>query len=351
MRPLLPLLAAVLLSPGPAVAAGPPCVPPALTAPDARNLSGDGYVRVAADGSASWLLPGVVGAAWHGTRPAYWTEPVRAGLPSVVCVDGAVRHAGVRTAYAQWSPDGTMVAVGDAGVLTIVSSSGTATAGAGTALAWSPAGDALAVAHDGVVTVRALDGAVTATLDSDRYASALTWAGDRIVYAASSGDGETDEVVSVRPDGTGRVALAAADSAPVAFSGSRIAYVGADGDVRTTAADGTAAVHLPVSALSLAFSPDAGTLAYAGPTGGTVAAAGTATTTVVAGGAFGTGWADGAWFRRAVTEDGPHDLYAGGASVAQAAPGHALSIVRRDADGSYVIAVTAVRAGSLPRVG
>jgi hypothetical protein len=356
MRRLLPLLAVLAVAP-PVSATAPLCSTPALAAPDARALAGDSYVRVAPDGTASWLVHGVRDAGWHGTRGAWWTEPARQGLPSLLCVDGAVAHAGFWTAAPRWSPDGTRVAFGDNGTLKVLTGSAVTSAGAATSFAWSPAGDALVAESGGVVTVRGLVGTVTATLDTDRYVSGVQWSGSRVVYLASDGAGTTNELVSVLPDGTGRTVLGSVWNGywaefAYAADGSRVAF--ADGaSVTTSAADGTAAVTVPVAAAkAVAFSPDAATLAYGSIYGGgTVAAAGTATTTVVTEPVEQAGWADGAWFERLLAGN-VRDLHAGGASIARGAAGHDLSVVRRDADGSYVVSVARVRGTEpLPTVG
>jgi hypothetical protein len=351
--PLLLLAAAVPAAYGAAYAAlpgDPRCGLPATSAPDAQDLHGDGWVRVAPDGTASWLLPGVTDAAFAGTHSA-WVQPLLAGTLDVLCVDGAAVAIGTFGGLA-WSPDGTRLAYVAAGVVTVRSGTTSTAVANGYAFAWSPGSDALAVAGDGTVAVHALAGAST-TLDTDRYADTVAWAGTSVVYAASSGDGTTHEVVAVHPDGSGRTVLAADATAALAPDGSRVA-VAALGGVETIAPDATARVTVPGTGLApLAFSPDSARLAFATDTAGvTVAAAGTTLTTVVTGAVRGAGWASATepWFTTQRADESL-DLVVGGTTVAHARPGHQLRIVRRDADGSYVVAVAAPRTNPVPRVG
>jgi dipeptidyl aminopeptidase/acylaminoacyl peptidase len=355
LLPLLPLLPFALPAASYATPALPPCVRPVTERADAAHLSGDGFLRVRPDGSAAWLLRGTRYAAFAPLHVAWWVEPAHDGEASPLCVDGIAVHTGVFAGSLAWSPDGTRLAYTENhtdGTTRVHVLHGGSMPGFG--FGWSPDGHRLAVAGAGVVEVRRLDGSLVTTLDTDRWTYAPEWAGDRIAYAASSGDGETYEVVTVHPDGTGRTVLGTDAYARYALApdGSRAAYAGPAGLV-TSAPDGSAAMSLGQAAYQLAFSPDSAALAFTDfAHGATVGATGSAATTVVTGDVTALGWAAPGtpWFTvRAADET--RAAMVGGATVAQAEVGHALRIVRRDADGSYVVAVERLRSGGLPTTG
>ena len=347
MRRLLPLLIAALVAPTAyAAVPGALCTTPSLAAPDARALSGDGYVRVAPDGTASWLLPGVRMASWHGTRAAYWTEPAREGLPSLLCVDGTAVAAGFRGQVA-WSPDGDRVGYVDNGVLKVRTGSAVVSLGAAETFDWSPAGDAVAAVLGGVLTVRTLAGSVTRVSAAGDYARLTGWRGGRVFFRTED-DGVTGDAVSVLPDGTGRTVHATAAYFAVSGDGTRVAYAD-DGTVRTADVDGTATAAVAASfPRVLVFSPDGTSLAFTTLTAGFTWTGTTVTRHVTD--AESAGWAGGVWFERWFADES-RDVFAGGASVARAVAGHDLRIVRRDADGSYVVEVARLRTNGLPHVG
>jgi WD40 repeat protein len=338
MRPyaLLPLLAFFAV---PAVASSPACGVTPLTAPDAHDLNGDAYVRVAPDGTASWVLASTRFAAFAPSHTA-WVRETSDGLPALLCVDGAVAAVTVNTTSLAWSPDGTRLAYTSDGTVRVLGGASMP----GTSFVWSPSSDTLLVADATTVTVRALDGTVTTTLETAAAATGLAWQGTTVAY-------KTDDftVVTVT-SGTRHVIPSGFRSFALSPDGTRIAV--GYGSLMTYDADGTNATTLGDDPQDVAWSPDSTTLAVARLSGGSTATGGVETP-VLTGAAERTGWATATtpWFTTVDLASGSHDLVVDGTVVAHARPGHALWLARTNSDGSYVVAVQALRTNGLPRVG
>ncbi|HEV2888951.1 MAG TPA: hypothetical protein VGX28_01100 [Frankiaceae bacterium] len=346
MRRLLPLVLSAMLAPAAYALPGgvvlPGCTLPAPP-PAPSALEGNGYVRLGADGTASWVVNGARWGSWHGASSAYWMEPLDVTRPTPLCVDGvpvalAVRAQQEALGRVAWSPDGTRLAYAEGGVLKVRTGSAVVSYGTVASFAWSPAGDALLVDGPRVV---ALGGTVTALDVSD-----AVWGGGRVfghgdwVY-----DPDTDlmlpEVVSVLPDGSDRQAHGTGAFA-VSGDGTRIALVGEDG-FRVVAPDGTdlgsAAVASPDG---VTFAAD-GTVAF---TSGAVAHTwdGTAVTAHPTGRlAYDVHWAGTHLWWNDTDAAGTVRLVVDGTAVATAAYAHDLDVVRRDADGSLLVEVERLR--------
>ncbi len=333
---LLPLLALLAV---PAAASSPACGVAPLAAPDANDLNGDAYVRVAPDGTASWVLPGTRFAAFAPAHTA-WVRETSDGLPGLLCVDGEVAAVTVNTAHLAWSPDGTRLAYTSDGTVRVLGGASMP----GTSFVWSPSSDALLVADAATVTVRGLDGTVTTTLETAAAATDLAWSGTTIAY-------KPDEfsVVTVT-SGTRHVIPSGFRPFALSPDGSRVAV--GYGSLTTYDADGTNPTTLGDDPQDLAWSPDSTMLAIARLSGGATATGGVETP-VVTGAAERTGWATATtpWFTTVDLAGGSHDLVVGGTVVAHARPNHALWLVRTEADGSAVVAVQALRSNPLTRVG
>jgi hypothetical protein len=322
--PALALVLAALPAHATLPVGDPRCGLPATSAPDRNALAGNGYVRIAPDGTTSWLLPDTYLAEWtaDGSRVAYWTRPPQQGLPNVLCVangDGSrARHVFTGLAWG--------------------------------GLAWSPDGASLATAGVNGVDVRTPAGTVTAVLDTG-YATALAWAGDRVAYLLGSDiDGR---LVTAHGDGSGRAELGyGVWTFALAPDATRVAYAAGSG-LEIAAADGTGAVHVgDDTAYSPAWSPDSATLAYGGNVAGhTVPAAGSPATRVTTGETDRAGWtsATDPWF---ALSDGTHRwVETGGTRLATAAGAYGVTVARRTADGSYVLHLAWLQGQPLPRVG
>lgn len=343
MRRLLPLVLAALLAPAAHALPGgvtlPGCTLPALP-PDPSALEGNGYVRVAPDGTASWVRHGMRWGSWHGARSAYWMEPLDVTLPTLLCVDGLPVAHGVRAQHealgrVEWSPDGTRLAYAVGGVLHVRTGSTVVTYGTVASFAWSPGSDALLT--DGGRVVR-LDGTVT-----DLGATDAVWRGGRVFFHDGwVYDPDTDlmlpEVVSVLPDGSDRTAHGTGEFA-VSGDGTRLALVGDDG-FRVVALDGTdlGSVSVPHPD-GVTFSPDNATVAF---TSGAVVHTwdGTAVTAHPATRlAYDVHWAGTHLWWNETDRSGTTWLVVDGAVVATSAFAYDLDVVRRDADGALLVEV------------
>lgn len=348
MRRLLPLLLALVLAP-PALAVSPlpGCTLPALP-PDPNALEGNGYVRVGPGATASWAVNGARWGSWHGDRAAYWTEPLTFGAPSLLCVDGAPVATGKRAqndTYGRvvWSADGTRVAYVADGVLTVRAGSAVTTYGLDVDdFAWSPSGNTLLVRDGNGSRLHFADG-------TTRHLGSLllgaVWGGGRVFgygdYVIVD-DRFLYEYVSELPDGSDRRVHGVGRGTP-SPDGTRVAFYD-DAGFRVVGADGTDHGSVAVSRPdALSFSPDASVVAF--QSGGVVHTwNGTTVTRRSTAGAtaFYPAWA-GSTLSWIESSGQGWSLVADGTLVATGAFSHGLELVRRDADGSFLVEVEKLR--------
>ncbi|HEX8001669.1 MAG TPA: hypothetical protein VF519_03125 [Mycobacteriales bacterium] len=357
MRRLLPLLIVAVLAPPalalPGLPALPGCTLPALP-PNASALEGNGYVRVAPGGTASWVVNGARWASWHGTHVAYWMDPVDVTAPTLLCVDGLPVATGSRAQHEDlgrvaWSPDGTRLAYVDGGVLEVRTGSAVATLGTGAeAFAWSPASDALLVRESGRSTVRRLDGT---TVDLGPTSENAVWGGGRVFSRGDwtlVGDEYVPEVVSVLPDGTDRQVHGTGEFV-VSADGTRIALLGADG-FQVVGLDGTDHGSATVANLwGLEFSPDATQVAFMSGTTVNAWDGTTVTARPTPRPAYYVHWVGNELWWNEQGTGGAMALVHEGTVVATGAFPYDLDLVRIEAGGGYLVEVE--RMPGLPTTG